>query len=125
MRAVSSAMMLLVLVSDALAAAETRFESANRVLPACKRFIEGPKPIPGDAGLVDVSEQSLCVGMVDGLFYVSPILPPEQRACPPPGTTKEQLVRVVVAYIERQPQRMQLSFKLLALEAFHQAWPCR
>jgi hypothetical protein len=84
MRGVFLTAMLLVLLMDAPALA---VESANKMLPACKRFIESPKPPPGDAGLIDVSEQSLCVGMVDGLFYVSPILPPEQRACPPPGVS--------------------------------------
>ena len=33
------------------------------------------------------------------------------------------MVRIVVAYIERYPQRMHENFKRLALEAMREAWP--
>jgi hypothetical protein len=32
---------------------------------------------------------------------------------------------VVVAYIERRPQRMHEDFGVLAVEALHEAWPCK
>jgi hypothetical protein len=35
------------------------------------------------------------------------------------------MVRVAVAYIERRPQRMHEDFRMLAVEAFHEAWPCK
>jgi hypothetical protein len=38
----------------------------------------------------------------------------------PPG----QLAEIVVRYIEARPQRMQEPLIWLALEAFHDAWPC-
>jgi hypothetical protein len=41
------------------------------------------------------------------------------------GVTNTQIVRVVVVYIERRPQRMHENFKDLVLEALHDAWPCR
>src|SRR4051794_16854802 len=57
--------------------------------------------------------------------YTAQLLPPEMRSCPPKRVTSEQVVRVVVAYIERRPQRMHENFKELALEALRDAWPCR
>jgi hypothetical protein len=32
---------------------------------------------------------------------------------------------VVLAYIQRRPQRMHEDFQDLAIEAFHEAWPCK
>jgi hypothetical protein len=119
--------MLLVFLTDASTVAQDAIEdSANTVLHGCKRYIEdSPPPTGRDASLIDVGERFRCHGIVDALFYVGPILPPEYRWCPPSGVNKEQLVRMIVAYIERQPQRMHENFKRLALEALRDAWPCR
>ena len=43
----------------------------------------------------------------------------------PKGSTVNQGLRVVVRYIEARPQRMHESFAFLAIEALHNAWPCR
>jgi len=45
--------------------------------------------------------------------------------CPPQNVTTGHTVRVVIAYIERRPERMHEDFRGLALEAIHEAWPCR
>jgi hypothetical protein len=74
--------------------------------------------------LVDIAERHDCAGKVDGLFYVGRMLPPEYGSCAPEGVNNKQMVRVVVAYIERRPQRMHENFNRLALEALHEAWPC-
>lgn len=66
-----------------------------------------------------------CVGIIRGLNYLAGLLRQEQRSCSPQGVTVEQLVRVVVVYIERRPQRMHEDFKELTLDALHDAWPCR
>jgi hypothetical protein len=39
--------------------------------------------------------------------------------------TNDQLVRVVVAYIDARPERMHESFAVVALEALQAAWPCK
>jgi Ssp1 endopeptidase immunity protein Rap1a len=67
----------------------------------------------------------VCAGTIEGLGYMASLLPREKRPCPPPSVTNGQVVRVVVAYIERRPQRMHENFKELTLEALHDAWPCR
>jgi Rap1a immunity proteins len=51
-------------------------------------------------------------------------LPPDASSCRPQGVTTGQMVRVVVAYIERRPERMHEDFRRLAIEAWHEAWPC-
>jgi hypothetical protein len=46
-------------------------------------------------------------------------------ACIPSEVTNEQLVRVVVASIEKVPATMQENFSALTRAAIVDAWPCR
>jgi len=93
-------------------------DSANHLLPACRQFI-------ADKSSASVFMLGVCARTIEGLRYMASLLPQEKRACPPPSVTNGQVVRVVVAYIERRPQRMHENFKELTLEALHDAWPCR
>jgi hypothetical protein len=46
------------------------------------------------------------------------------KSCAPDNATNNQLMRVVLAYIEVRPQRMNEEFMKLAVEALRSAWPC-
>ena len=100
--------------------AQSDVDSANYVLPACKQFIARSN------NLGTALREGQCVGMIEGLSYTAwQLTLPEMRSCSPKDVTKGQAVRVVVAYIERRPQRMHENFKELALEALRDAWSCR
>jgi Rap1a immunity proteins len=71
------------------------------------------------------SAANFCSGVVHGLAYVGKILPAELIFCAPPTSDARQLARVVINYIDAHPQRMHEDFRMLTLEAFHQAWPCK
>jgi len=45
--------------------------------------------------------------------------------CAPPNTNNLQRPRVVVTYIEAQPNRGNEDFRLLANEAMAKTWPCK
>jgi hypothetical protein len=46
--------------------------------------------------------------------------------CMPEGqTTVAQQVRIVAAYIDARPNRLHEDFRVLALEALKDAWPCK
>jgi hypothetical protein len=45
------------------------------------------------------------------------------RFCPP-RVPPQQAQRVVVLYMEQHPEQLHLDFKVLALRALQQAWPC-
>jgi hypothetical protein len=110
---------LLGLLAAALLASEgaAEPESANTMLPGCQAFIRRVDPTAGP--------QSRCVGNIEGLTFVTQLLPANLQSCIPDNVTLGQVVRVVVAYIERRPQRMHEYFNFLALEAMHEAWPCK
>jgi hypothetical protein len=87
----------------------------------CKAFAEGrANTQPQLYGM-----QSYCSGVVHGLVAVGPLLPANLQFCPPEASSPSQLARVVVQYVEAEPQRMHEDFRQLTLEAFHDAWPCK
>jgi hypothetical protein len=94
--------------------------SANSVFLGCKAFVENRAT---NAQLV--SAANFCSGVVHGLAYVGKILPAELIFCAPPTSDARQLARVVINYIDAHPQRMHEDLRMLTLEAFHQAWPCK
>src|SRR5262249_24955716 len=91
--------------------------SANYLMPACRNWIT----FAGDRQGID---EALCAGIISGLAYTVKFLPPDSSSCTPQGVTTGEMVRVVVAYIERRPERMHEDFRRLAVEAWHEAWPC-
>jgi len=91
--------------------------SANYLMPACRNWIT----FAGDRQGID---EALCAGIISGLAYTVKFLPPDSSSCTPQGVTTGEMVRVVVAYIERRPERMHEDFRRLAIEAWHEAWPC-
>jgi hypothetical protein len=68
--------------------------------------------------------EGMCLGMLVGLAGVARGLPPEVRSCRPENATNDQLVRVVVAFLEANPGRLKEKFGALALAAFREAFPC-
>ena len=65
-----------------------------------------------------------CIGMIKGLSYAASMQPPIPF-CVPDDATNGQMVRVVVNYIDRHPERMHRGFGHLAYDALEEAWPCK
>ena len=63
-----------------------------------------------------------CVGAVEDLDDLGSGI---KLFCPPEITNNLDRVRVIVAYIETQPERMKDGFGLMASEAMAKAWPCK
>jgi hypothetical protein len=85
--------------------AEEDFMSANRVMTGCRAFIAESNS--------DLFLQGVCLGVVTAT-----------AVCLPSGVTVGQEVRVVAAYIDARPTRLHEDFRVLALEALKDAWPC-
>lgn len=107
-----TAFALLALCISGTSASAQDVNSGNHMLPSCKALT-----VKGDAS--EPFAQGICSGTIDGLFYAGAGL------CPPDGVTVGQMTRVVVKYLEQNPQRLHEDFKKLALEAMRRAWPCR
>jgi Rap1a immunity proteins len=63
------------------------------------------------------------LGAVYAMLTVSRALAERLKFCSPVDFDAEQGVRVVVAYIEKRPERGREDFTMLALEALRLKWP--
>jgi Ssp1 endopeptidase immunity protein Rap1a len=109
------AVAILLALTMPASAADT--DSANYFLPGCKGILD--RKAPSDPS--EAMRQGLCVGLVVGLVYGAG----GNHFCQPNGATSDQVVAVVVKYIEARPERMHERFGDLALEALEEAWPCK
>jgi hypothetical protein len=89
--------------------AQSEAASGNDIMKGCRELIIEKNHYP--------SEEGYCLGVVDSTT--------ELVACPPPNSTVGQAIRVVVAYIDARPARLNEHFSYLAQEALINAWPCR
>jgi hypothetical protein len=105
---------------DTAAQASSSDTSAKHVYAACKAF-EQNQPI-SDPQVYNL--EGFCSGVVHGLAGISSSLAVELQSCVPPASTPAELALVVVKFLDEHPERMNEDFRLLVLEAFHNAWPC-
>src|ERR1044071_6621174 len=88
-------------------------------LPRCKLVVRGPST---DREIVSAT---YCVAAVGALIGAAPFLAPRYQFCFPEDVTSAEAVQVVVAYLESSLSRLHEDFRLLAITAMRQAWPCR
>jgi hypothetical protein len=117
-----SSVIVLSLVGAASAGEDS--ESANAIMRGCRM---NPRET-SNITLVDAWERGHCVGIITGLDadarYSGSILK-HALFCPPEQVTYEQELRVVVAYIDKHPERMHERFTLLAMTALAVTSPCK
>ena len=111
-RSIAIAIFASLQLASGMVGAEENPYTANDLLKDCKAsLLEGvavPRPF----------YSGLCMGLVAGVHYI------DAKSCAPDNATNNQLMRVVLAYIEVRPQRMNEEFMKLAAEALRSAWPC-
>ena len=95
-------------------------ESAYAVMLGCRGFLaaEASNSAAAAATMGDAIDYGFCTGRVAAVFHLV------GRKCAPPAVSLEQTVRIVVQYIDSQPNRLHEPFDDLAAEAFIKAWPC-
>ena len=101
-------------------AAEEPALSGAVLLKHCESVLQDGAPKSFEAGT--------CVGILETLRYIQPLLDPKYEKagyCLPPGLPFEQEARVVVTYLQSHPERLQEEGRTLALDALHQAFPCK
>lgn len=65
-----------------------------------------------------------CEGMIETAMLFSPNLPVDVRGCPPAQGSRLQSAKVLLRYIDNNPDRVKEPGITIALEAFRDAWPC-
>jgi hypothetical protein len=65
-----------------------------------------------------------CEGMIETAMFFSPNLPADVRACPPGQGNILESAKVLLRYLDRNPDRLEVAGITLAFEAFRDSWPC-
>jgi hypothetical protein len=119
MKTIFGTLAILAALMTSSAAADQPDISANYYLQGCREF-SALQPV-----MSDLIGQGVCVGMLQGLHYVANVMPASESSCGPATITNRQTVTVVVQWLDRHPARWHEPFAKLALEAMHEAWPCK
>ena len=104
------------LIGQALGGNDLTTWSANEIMPGCRSLIEK------NTGGYEYAA-GLCIGVLQALIMTRG--PEIGIFCPPDGTTRGQVLAIVVRYIDQHPQDMHEQFELLARLALARAWPCK
>jgi len=65
-----------------------------------------------------------CEGMIETAMLFSPNLPADVRACPPAQGSILESAKVMLRYLDKNPDRISEPGITVAIEAFRDAWPC-
>jgi Rap1a immunity proteins len=104
------------------ASADEDSQSANYLIEACRILANGSNPRTPDETL-KVGE---CIGVLQSLSWVGEeMADPRVQSCRPSEVTTTQLAKVVVAFLDANPDQLHQPMAGLTLLALAQAWPCK
>jgi Rap1a immunity proteins len=87
--------------------------AGNTLLEPCRALLD-PANTRGNFS------EGMCEGVIASIsFWFS-----GNVFCAPAGATHQQLDRVIVRYMDQQPERLHEDFRGLAIEALIATWPC-
>ncbi len=120
---------LIILCSSSLSAQS--MESANELLGSCESFLRAYRPA-GEGFQLQAPTAAMyeCWGYINAVQQLSALIDegrttPITGACVPPEGTAVQIVRVVVAYLQKHPERLHERAGAVTLDAMRHAFPCR
>jgi hypothetical protein len=97
---------------------EENYQDGNHLLPICQAVIAASAR-PNWKDTHEAWNNGFCLGLVQGISYSSPVV------CPKNGVTYEQSVRVVVKFLEDNPEKLNLDQNDLVVMALSKAFPCK
>lgn len=74
---------------------------------------------------VEARSAGACEGMIETAMFFAPNLPADVRACPPALGSVLESARVLLRYLDQNPDRLNMPGITLAFEAFRVDWPCQ
>ena len=100
------------------------FPSASEGLRQCRYFMSYNISIPNNTVAENVGS---CMGAMEVIFYYNK----SKYICEPKSfnfhtdLNINNMVKVVVGYIQSRPTRLEENFYSVALDALSEAWPCK
>ena len=101
-------------------ASATVVDKGTDAQKSCELLVQGSFRDQGEA-----RSAGSCEGMIETAMLFSPNLPADVRACPPAQGSVLESARVLLRYLDNNPERLNQPGITIAIEAFRDAWPCR
>jgi hypothetical protein len=101
-------------------ASATVVDAGTEAQKSCELLVQGSFRDQGEA-----RSAGSCEGMIEAVMLFSPNLPADVRACPPAQGSVLESAKVLLRYLDNNPERLNQPGITLAIEAFRDAWPCR
>jgi hypothetical protein len=101
-------------------ASATVVDTGTEAQKSCELLVQGSFRDQGDA-----RSAGSCEGMIEAAMLFSPNLPADVRACPPAQGSVLESAKVLLRYLDNNPERLTQPGITIAIEAFRDAWPCR
>jgi len=76
-------------------------------------------------GSLELAKAMDCQGFVEAIVLVGRRMREEDRFCAPAGVTVGQAIKVLVKYLNENPDQTHQAGESLAISAFGKAWPCK
>ena len=100
-------------------ASATVVDKGTDAQKSCELLVQGSFRDQGEA-----RSAGSCEGMIETAMLFSPNLPAGMRACPPAQGSVLQSAKVLLRYLNNNPDRASEAGLTVAIEAFRDAWPC-
>jgi hypothetical protein len=101
-------------------ASATVVDAGAEAQKSCELLVQGSFRDQGEA-----RSAGSCEGMIETAMLFSPNLPADVRACPPAQGSVLESAKVLLRYLDNNPERLNQPGITIAIEAFRDAWPCR
>ena len=101
-------------------ASATVVDTGTEAQKSCELLVQGSFRDNGEA-----RSAGSCEGMIETAMLFSPNLPADTRACPPAQGSVLQSAKVLLRYLDNNPDRLNEPGITVAIEAFRDAWPCQ
>lgn len=108
---------LLLFLASPVAQEQAPVNDGNDLLPRCKAFVDTSDNSRWGS-THEAFSVGFCMGLVEGVASASP------HVCPVKGVTNLQSARVVLKYLEDNPQSLNLNEAVLTELALSKAFPC-
>ena len=95
-------------------AASAQVGSGNDLLQACNANLAG----------IPEGNNFYCLGVVTTVLQLQSKLDEQDKFCPPSQISVQQAVRVIVKFLNSNPEALHLKASTLTVSALKQAWPC-
>jgi Ssp1 endopeptidase immunity protein Rap1a len=100
-------------------ASATVVDTGTDAQRSCELLVQGSFRDQGEARAA-----GSCEGMIETTMLFSPNLPANVRACPPAQGSVLESAKVLLRYLDNNPDRLNEAGVTLAIEAFRDTWPC-